>query len=1166
MKRRIFARLFVVCFAATILVGSIATLRFEFIRAVDANLGGEVPIKWALIVLGGFNYYATINSAGIDPIQKVSNWLYSKGVPYDIIPDDNLTSPSDAPGANKFSLQYANSIIKYQVLVVIPNSHSETGASNANLIYSAVGNGSNVAMFDMAPKLLPSLMGFSSSEVSRVFNTSLPYGLNVTVANPFSDGNLFYAENQQFTVGSNAYYGQTRLQNAAGKTVWYNWTYVNGFTWGIGMMNGTYGSGKVWWNSVVLDRADLLNGGGGGYQGQWYTNNFGFIAHAINFMFDQCTKINFGIQGYHEYKGGVIIRLDQDTTSGLAAPVNETALQNGWVYDLDACALGYGTYIETTSTLTDGMPAGYIGSPGPTVKYGTARMVFGAPNGATSWQNDTTETFIIYNTTAYSGRWLTVKIDFNNNKDFSDDIAYNVWENITYSGMLGKYYLCYVDNETNPTSCQFGWWGLLSEVIPSSWLTTYQYYGRTYNLTYGLHTYQHMSIGNSSFYSHTYMWDENSKNFVANQTWTELMFTLANNELIKCFGSTGAGVEANECIVSQGGNEENTNTINAMGNSSFILFYYMYGEPGFYTPQTGRPAVISSAADKIDCSGIQFYNLASEMTNTLYSVMSVYTHNTGSYNLSFTFTPYSSSFKPANARDLYHFWENARYMLEHTTTAYWKDDRIVLEYKANSTLKDYVWRFPVEFDGKYFNGFSDNRTVGKIKHIDGKYIYIEFSEGGNERLEATYGTKPHIHQTSSYIENITQIYTSKNLTLQLWNASGSINVKVNCAAFGQPNATKINGNLIDFEYDSITRICSFNVTLNGLSTVELLWTYAPPDPPTFLSPSAAKRFDPNKSVTFSWEFNDPDLDDFQSAYRFQLDDDSSFFSPLIDAGKVSSSSTQTTQTLPNSIGLYYWRIKTWDNRNAEGDWSDPQTIIVDRLKVASKGVTHDRTDVGSPVYVYFNVIREYDNTPFDRTKGTVYINESAATWDETNRYWKLSVTQNSVGRWEYKVSSITDTEHQITTVNDFMGTQEVIWDKLIVTIAPEATTVTVGTQVKFTVTAVYAYDNESVPEFTTNILRDGKHFAVNNFTNTCNIEFAHLYTTENITEKTYGLTAFTSNSATVTWTPKPLIQQLMDWMTSNALILVPIIQLAIILTYLLIRERRKNKKVQQSCH
>ena len=93
---------------------------------------------------------------------------------------------------------------------------------------------------------------------------------------------------------------------------------------------------------------------------------------------------------------------------------------------------------------------------------------------------------------------------------------------------------------------------------------------------------------------------------------------------------------------------------------------------------------------------------------------------------------------------------------------------------------------------------------------------------------------------------------------------------------------------------------------------------------------------------------------------------------------------------------------------------------------------------------------------------------------------------------------------------------------------------------------------------TANILRDGAHFTTNNFTDTCNIPNTHQYTTENIREKTYGLTAFTSNSPTVTWTPKPFIQLLVEWITSNALILIPIIQIAIILTFLLIRKQRKH--------
>lgn len=102
-------------------------------------------------------------------------------------------------------------------------------------------------------------------------------------------------------------------------------------------------------------------------------------------------------------------------------------------------------------------------------------------------------------------------------------------------------------------------------------------------------------------------------------------------------------------------------------------------------------------------------------------------------------------------------------------------------------------------------------------------------------------------------------------------------------------------------------------------------------------------------------------------------------------------------------------------------------VIVDRLKIVLKGATDNRVNIGSSTYVYFNVTREYDNALFDGTKGTVYINGTAATWDETNRYWKLSVNQSSVTAKNYVVSSITDTEFDISTLNDQVGAQRIIW-------------------------------------------------------------------------------------------------------------------------------------------
>ena len=1136
------------------LVGSILFLECR-VKAVDAYLDNDyVPIKWALIVLGGFEYYK--HPPGFNAIQKVEHWIESEGVPYDIIEDDNIEAPTNTPTSSKYPLQYANGTIRYGVFVIIMNQQSDTSAVNIDYIYRAVGNGTNSIIFGTAAKYVPTLLDISQGDVSYFVDYGITQ-INCAIHKTFSDGIIEYQQDTIETI-NNSYSLHANVSNTEGKTVWYTMHSNTGKTW-IGMMNTTYGFGKVFWNTVIPSHDKFF--WYSTLSTYWETKNLKFVAHAINFMFKQVKRVDLALQGYKRWGGAITYRLDQDNYIGITKPPEE-ALENGWYVDVVICPLGY---LTTGGSLIDGMPDGYTGAPSDKVKHGTwADLVV-----STEPLRYTSRTFILFNSTV-DGYFDRVKVDWNEDKNFANDEAFEIWENMTsdVTGLMGTYYWTYTNNWTEPTICGLGWWSPLRDRILN--FTQYKTWGQLGYVRYGFHGFQHKDAGNATISGVYTYWD--GTRFLNNQTWIEQKFTEAKNELAYCLGNTGYGFEADEVLVSHPGNTYLLTTEKALNNLEWV--YLTYGdnakdEPGWFLYEDRKNAMACGAGADDPAIPWRFEALK-DAVKTLFPIFGIYSHNEGSYNLTFNVDPektaYTDMFCFAHLDESFEFWSNARYMWMNTLDACYKNNKIILEYKANSTLKDYVWRFPVEFDGKYFNGFSDNRTVGKIKHIDGKYVYVEFSEGGNERLEATYGTKPHIYQTSSYIENITQIYTSKNLTLQLWNASGSINIKINCTSLCQPNATKINGNLIDFEYDSITKICSFNVTLNGLTTVELLWTHAPPDPPTFLSPSVAKRFDPNKSVTFGWEFNDPDLDDFQSAYQFQLDDNSSFFSLLIDTGKVSSSSTQTTQTLPNSIGLYYWRIKTWDNRNAEGEWSDPQTIIVDRLKVASKGCTHDRTDVGSPVYVYFNVIREYDNTPFDGTKGTVYINESAATWDETNKHWKLSVTQNSVGRWEYKISSITDTEHQITTVNDFMGTQQVIWDKLIVTITPEATTVTVGTQVKFTVTAVYAYGNERVPEFTTNILRDGKHFAVNNFTDTCSIEFPHLYTTENITEKTYGLTAFTSNSPTITWTPKPLIQQLMDWMTSNALILVPIIQLAIILTYLLIRERRKNKKVQQSSH
>jgi len=439
-----FRKLFVACFLAMLLLSLAGNIRFG-IKTAEADSGNYVPIKWALIVLGGYDYYAMHSW---NPIQRVEGWLYGRGVPYDLFQDDDVEAPNDNPSAGKYSLQYANGSLRYQVLVLIPNTHDDTSAVNTNYIYWAVGNGTNAVILGTAAKLVPDLLGISTSEVTYIQDFSTPYGVNCTVTKTFNDGIKEYTQGSVVLVGEiTGYVGHTKLQNSSGKTVWYNWTRKDHR--GIGMMNGTYGIGNVWYNSLVTDRHDFLKGFP--YSSEWVDGHWALIGHAINFMFTNCEKIHLSIQGYKKWKGGIVLRLDQDITTGIAAPINEEALKAGWVYDYSICALGYMRYCTTGFiSVSDRLPEGYTGSPSLKVKHGTATgILFGTVT------NATTETFIVYNGTV-GGKYDRMRIDFNKNQDFSDDTEYKIFQNITYTNMKGKYYWCYVDNQTEPTQVDFG--------------------------------------------------------------------------------------------------------------------------------------------------------------------------------------------------------------------------------------------------------------------------------------------------------------------------------------------------------------------------------------------------------------------------------------------------------------------------------------------------------------------------------------------------------------------------------------------------------------------------------------------------------------------------------------------------------------------------------------
>jgi len=285
-------------------------------------------------------------------------------------------------------------------------------------------------------------------------------------------------------------------------------------------------------------------------------------------------------------------------------------------------------------------------------------------------------------------------------------------------------------------------------------------------------------------------------------------------------------------------------------------------------------------------------------------------------------------------------------------------------------------------------------------------------------------------------------------------------------------------------------VYSYDYGTGYYPTLEVTYTTNnPPDAPTLDSPSADERFDIGESVTFTWIFNDPDSGDSQSAYQFQLDDNSDFSSPIIDTGKVSSSSTSTTQTLPSTVGKYYWRVKTWDSHNAESPWSSGRVVIAERIQITLT-VSDNRIDVGSTMPWSFTATYEYDGTD-----ATSYV---SVTLNDTT-------TKSDVGLWYYTVSSITETQYGLTVFTS--NTISCIFDRVVVTLSVSDNRINVGENATININAVYDYDDSSFIGSIT----------LNDTQTTKSTVGKYWFTVSSISDSQYGLTVYTSNTVYVIW-------------------------------------------------
>ncbi|MCL0102684.1 fibronectin type III domain-containing protein [Dehalococcoidia bacterium] len=104
----------------------------------------------------------------------------------------------------------------------------------------------------------------------------------------------------------------------------------------------------------------------------------------------------------------------------------------------------------------------------------------------------------------------------------------------------------------------------------------------------------------------------------------------------------------------------------------------------------------------------------------------------------------------------------------------------------------------------------------------------------------------------------------------------------------------------------------------------------PPDAPTLTEPATDTWVTTDKP-TFAWTFRDPDIGDSQGGFYLQINDTLDWTAPAYHSGEIVSSISSYTPTTAISDGIWYWRVKTMDARDAWGYWSDVWVVMIDTV-------------------------------------------------------------------------------------------------------------------------------------------------------------------------------------------------------------------------------------------
>ena len=271
---------------------------------------------------------------------------------------------------------------------------------------------------------------------------------------------------------------------------------------------------------------------------------------------------------------------------------------------------------------------------------------------------------------------------------------------------------------------------------------------------------------------------------------------------------------------------------------------------------------------------------------------------------------------------------------------------------------------------------------------------------------------------------INSTYLPDTLTIDLINTTkGDKNVEVFIKDKGQPRDVKVDDQSVNFEYDSTSKVCSFNVPFGSTKKIVIEW---------------------GKSVLIDQVFVTDERCDVGSVetvgFHAKWDQNNSD----VVGGSVYVNETEYITNATGWISLTHSSLTvgklTWvvTGVNCSGVTAYTQTalnpgIIWDRVQIVEGGVSSALTNISHTETVWFRAVYEYDNVTFDDSKGTLYVNGTAMAWSSSNNRWEKSFSFDTPGLRTFKISGVSDTQYSLTSINDEAGAQSITWELIIVT-------------------------------------------------------------------------------------------------------------------------------------